>query len=880
MSIQEAYRCYWGKANTKDAADPTWHPFAYHSLDVAAVAAEYWERSPTIRRAFANAFAIGVEQQDQLRAWVLFFVALHDIGKLHALFLIKAPEVAALAWAEFDQRMVKCQAARDYGHGHEGFRLLKQELAVLTGADDRNVRKTWRQWRPWIAAVTGHHGEIPGENEEGRPPRGYAEPMIMEHDTNARRSWVEKAATLFLVPAGLCLSDSPPVGDIHARNLLAGFCSLCDWIGSNTDFFHYAAPDTAEGTYYEGRRRHIADLDLLKHLGLLAPILPYPGFSTLLREDEQPRGVQVMVDTLPLTAGLIIIEAPTGSGKTEAALAYAWRLLHTELAESIVFALPTQATANAMLTRAGGFGRCAFGSANLVLAHGNRSLNPEFQRLVDAGRTTTAQGREEAGVQCAAWLASSRKKVFLGQIGVCTVDQTLLSVLPVRHSFVRGFGLNRSVLIVDEVHAYDAYMNGLLGEVLRRQKAAGGSAILLSATLPAAVRAELLAAWGGEGGSEAPYPALWTIHDQAAIPLTVPDEQRPPERSVSVQLAKYPEAFPDYELIRRIAEAATAGAMVGIVMNTVDQAQRLNRLLRDSTDLPVDLFHARFRLKDRQGIEQSVIARYGREARRSGGRILVATQVIEQSLDLDFDWLLSQLCPVDLLFQRLGRLHRHDRSRPPGFESPSCTVLCPDGEDYGVHELIYGDARLLWRTERLLAERERIEFPAAYRDWIEKTYSTSAWNEEPTQVLESHYAWIQAKKNATAEASYLISSTVKDFRDDNNTATVLTRDGEMSLTVLPLLEGERTLDGTKLSALDDHERVEALLLNAVTAPCSWKESLMGYAFDDDGRIKLPMCSTSPGAWASSDGRFVYTVEFGLERVAAAGPEDPPRPHPR
>ena len=880
MMIKEAYWRYWGKANTKDAADPTWHPFAYHSLDVAAVAAEFWERSPTIRSAFANAFALSVEQQDRLRAWVLFFVALHDIGKLHALFLIKAPEAATLAWPEFDQRMVKCQAARDYSHGHEGFRLLKQELAGLIDNDERSVRKIWRQWRPWVAAITGHHGEIPGENEEGRSPRGYAEPAVMEHDTKARRSWVEQAATLFLAPAGLCLSDLPPVGEIPARNLLAGFCSLCDWIGSNTDFFFYSQPETAEGIYYENRRRQIADLDLLKHLGLLAPILPYPGLSTLLREGEQPRGVQVMVDTLPLSPGLTIIEAPTGSGKTEAALAHAWRLLSAGLAESIVFALPTQATANAMLTRAEGFGRCAFGPANLVLAHGNRSLNSEFQRLVDAGRTMTAQGREEAGVQCAAWLASSRKKVFLGQIGVCTVDQTLLSVLPVRHSFVRGFGLNRSVLIVDEVHAYDAYMNGLLCEVLRRQKAVGGSAILLSATLPAAVRAELLAAWGAEGGSEVPYPALWTIQDQAATPLTVPDEQRPPKRTVSIQLAKYPDAFPDSELIQRIVDAASAGAMIGIVMNTVDQAQRLSRLLRDTTGLPVDLFHARFRLRDRQGIEQSVIARYGREARRGGGRILVATQVIEQSLDLDFDWLLSQLCPVDLLFQRLGRLHRHDRPRPPGFESLSCTVLCPAGEDYGVHELIYGDARLLWRTDRLLAERQRIEFPAAYRDWIETVYAEDPWDDEPDTTYGKHLAWRDGKKAASARAIQLTTMSLSQFRDDDERATGLTRDGEMSLTVLPLFGDGCLLDGTQLNALNDHDHAEALLLNAVPAPRSWEKSLKGYAVDADGRTKLPLCSTGPGSWASADGRFVYSIEFGLERVAAAGQEDPPRTHPR
>ena len=873
---------YWGKADNKGDAGPAWHPFAYHSLDVAAVAAALWAQSPTIQRAFTSAFGVGSDKLDRLRAWVLFFVALHDIGKLHALFQVFAPEAAALAWPGLDPAGVKRFGSDSrYDHGHEGFRLVKSELGTWTNTADRAARQTWRRWRPWIAAVTGHHGDMPGELEEGQPPRGYAQPPIIEQDLNARRTWVELAADLFLAEAGLGLADAPPECEPHARNLLAGFCSLCDWIGSNTEFFDYTAPGTAEDAYLVRRIRQIADRDILGQLGLLAPLHPYAGLSALLRGDEQPRGVQVLVDSLPLAAGLTICEAPTGSGKTEAALAHAWRLLGVGVADSIVFALPTQATANAMLTRIEAFAERAFGRANLVLAHGNRNLNPEYQRLVAAGRRDAAQGRDEAGIQCAAWLASSRKRVFLGQVGVCTVDQTLLSVLPVRHSFMRGFGLNRSVLIVDEVHAYDAYMNGLLGEVLRRQKATGGSAILLSATLPAAVRAQLLAAWGSEGSTQAPYPALWATDGEHATPLTVPDDQRPPYRAVAVRLAKLPDAFPDEALIERIVNAAAAGALVGIVTNTVDNAQRLTRLLRQATDLPVDLFHARFRLRDRQGIEQAVIGGYGREAERQGGRILVATQVIEQSLDLDFDWLLSQICPVDLLFQRIGRLHRHDRShRPVGFEEPACTVLCPDGGDYGVHELIYGDARLLWRTERLLTLRERIEFPAAYRDWIETVYAEDPWDDEPDTTYGKHLAWRDDQRAAAARAIQLTTMTLTQFRDDDELATALTRDGEMSLTVLPLLADGCLLDGQRPNALDDHARAEALLLNAAPAPRSWDKWLKGCDRDDDGRIKLTMEPTGPDAWSAPDGGFAYSVEFGLEKVGAASPADPPHLHPR
>jgi CRISPR-associated endonuclease/helicase Cas3 len=881
MYHAKSYRAYWGKAKPTETQSPIWHPFAYHSLDVAAVAAALWDRSPAICRAFASAFKVPEDGSGRLRAWVLFFIALHDIGKLLALFQIKAPEAAALAWPGLDARKLQLGAGKGYHHGPEGFRLVKQDLIAWTGTPAGGKRKVWSRWAPWVAAVTGHHGDIPGEDDEGSAPKGYADPPIRDQDTAARRSWAEQAAALFLAPERLGLTDLPPDCDVPARNLLAGFCSLCDWVGSNTTYFPYRVSGVLELQYFADRLREIEQQDILAQLGLVAPILPYGGVPALLRDGENPRGIQVLVDTLSLAPGLTIIEAPTGSGKTEAALAHAWRLLAAGTADSIVFALPTQATANAMLARAEAFAGRAFGTANLVLAHGNSRLNREYQRLVDAGRASTAQGPEEASVQCAAWLASSRKRVFLGQVGVCTVDQTLLSVLPVRHNFVRGLGLNRSVLIVDEVHAYDAYMNGLLGVVLRRQKATGGSAILLSATLPAKVRSDLLAAWGTEGDAEAPYPAVWTTQERPATPLTVPDPERPLPRAIAVDLAKQPKAFPDAALIERILSAGHAGALVGIVMNTVDEAQCLTRLLRRATDLPVDLFHARFRLKDRQGIEQAVIDRYGREAVRSGGRILVATQVIEQSLDLDFDWMLTQICPVDLLFQRLGRLHRHDgRCRPDGFQRPACTFLCPEGNDYGVFELIYGDARLLWRTERLLAERDRIEFPGAYRDWIERVYAEDPWDDEPDDLYGKHLAYRDTCKDAADRARRLTAMSISQFGDDDERATSLTRDGEMSLTVLPLLDNGKLLDGESLKAMEDHDQAEALHLNSTPAPHSWKDPLAGFEWGEDGRIRLPMVPISPGAWASADGSYAYSVDFGLEKGGTSGQDDPTHTQPR
>lgn len=850
---------YWGKADPNYPGTPKWHPLAYHCLDVAAVTATWWDVSPVIRRTFLAAFDWPGSSARQLRAWVLFFIALHDLGKIDVRFQLKALDALILAWADLNRDDVDESRAKHFDHGQMGYAWAMRELSEWATVSPTEILDAWR---PWLAAVTGHHGDLSSGADVGGE---YAEARVMDHDRSARHAFVSELAGLFLAPEGLRLQDSPPACSPSAQAWLAGFCAVCDWIGSNTEAFTYRRLGAALNDYLEARTRDIKTEDWLHRFGLLSEAGAYGGVSALLNRDEWPRGVQVLMDDLPRVPGLTLIEAPTGSGKTEAALAYAWQLLVAGVADSIVFALPTQATANAMLTRAEGFAVRVFGMANVVLAHGKSKLNPEFDRLVAAGQRTTAQGKEEAAVQCAAWLANSRKRVFLGQVGVCTVDQVLLSVLPVRHKFVRGFGLNKSVLIVDEVHAYDAYMHGLLGEVLRRQKATGGSAILLSATLPAGVRSRLFEAWGSEGADDAPYPVVWHATQGGSACRTVNDAQRPPRREVEVECLKLPGAFPDDSVLDRIVSAAESGARVAVVVNLVDDAQRLTRMLRDRTALPVDVFHARYRFMDRQHKEEAVKIYYGRYARRDGGRILVATQVVEQSLDLDFDWMITQICPVDLLFQRLGRLHRHDRSRPIGLEMPRCTVLSVEDEDYGLHKLIYGNTRVLWRTERLLADGSPIVFPEAYRGWIDHVYQRDDWPDEPETIALEFDAFSALQRSRKAEAMRLTTMTVSQFRDEDSIATSLTRDDEMSLTVLPIQPDGRLLDGQSLDKIDERTLAEILNLNGVPAPASWKKRLAGYKRDDEERVLLEMTADAQSFWMTNERNFRYSEDFGLER---------------
>lgn len=882
-----AYWSYWGKAMPFTNDGSQYHLLPYHCLDVAAVALAWWRRSKGLRLSFARICASSAPiDPSGVEAWLMFFVALHDVGKFDARFQRKAEHAIKNLWSADDPRDWPTLAeSRSYAHGPMGFHWFCHTHRTAA-ATERSM--LWLAgWASWLGAVAGHHGEMVAFDNQAL--RGTdLEDVVALRDADARQTWLHSLASLFLEPAGLRLIDSPPLLNEGGKSLVAGFCAVADWLGSKAEpgYFEYCdAPgqNVDDLRRWLERRRAIAE-KVVHESGLLDDVHPFAGVAALLDEGCAPRQVQTVIEQLPLAPGLTLIEAPTGCGKTEAALGHAWRLLAAGLADSIVFALPTQATANAMLVRLEKAAILLFaGGVNVVLAHGKSQWNDDFYRLKEQTRPT-AQGVEEAWVQCRSFLAQSRKRAFLGQIGVCTVDQVLLSVLPFKHKFVRGFGIAKSVLIVDEVHAYSHYTYGLLEAVLRQQAAAGGSAILLSATLPAYQRKALIGAWGATlaPDSNPPYPLLTSVATGGLKPLILPlpDDQQPEIRKVFATLRITPGASltPDVEAL--VVEAVAAGALVGIVCNLVDEAQATARRLRQALvqagleEDRVDLFHARYRFVDRADIEKWVVDSYGKGEKRSRtGRVLVATQVIEQSLDLDFDWLITQLCPADLLFQRLGRLHRHSRVRPSGFEEPRCTVLAPEDHRYGLHEFIYGNARVLWRTEQLLRRQagEAIFFPAAYRDWIEQVYARDDWEQEPETVSLAYDAYIYCENERKSQARRYVQMTVSGFTETEHTVGSLTRDGEMSLPILPLLaDGDTLLNGAQLSKLPEGLRLEAENLQTVRVPASWKRR-HELTTDPEGLVRLCFKPSADGAWRAVNGCLRYSVRDGMSAEAMDSP---------
>jgi CRISPR-associated endonuclease/helicase Cas3 len=390
------------------------------------------------------------------------------------------------------------------------------------------------------------------------------------------------------------------------------------------------------------------------------------------------------------------------------------------------------------------------GHPSLALAHGRAALNADFVATIEgdgsrAGRVAEPAD-EPAEALCTAWLAQDRRRALLAQVGVGTLDQALLAVLPVRHAPLRLYGIAGKVLIVDEVHAFDAYMRHELATLLRFHAALGGSAILLSATLPGRLRAQLISAFrDGAGGASAAglatqaYP-LATIAGSTAITETPCRPREGLPRRVAVTRLPHTAAA-----VARIAAASHDGAAIVWVRNTVDDAIEAVAMLRAAGIEPL-LFHARFAMADRLAIEDTVLRRFGPGGTERAG-VLVATQVVEQSLDLDFDLMVTDLAPADLLIQRIGRLWRHDRGYPRCVPGPELLVISPEPVDDPSADWIkaalpgtasvYRDHALLWRSARAVFQRGAIVTPDDMRPIVETVFDREAAGAVPPGLAKS-----------------------------------------------------------------------------------------------------------------------------------------------
>ena len=735
---------FWGKARPFGDSEPRWHPLAWHMLDVAACAEAILHARPNARRVLSR--FLNLDETDAIRLAVLI-AALHDIGKFAAPFQQKA---SGPVWPFAKPRDGQLGASE---HDRDGLALWRHALGTEL------VLRIWpgaaRQLEQLIGASVGHHGRAVDPHRcspaETFRPEGLA----------AARACASMLVEL-LLPAPI---KAAPPDERNERKFaaatfwFAGFVTISDWAGSSQALFPYCAPEIPLHTYWRNAQAQAATAVATLGLASAAPS-ELKSFASLTRMST-PTPLQTFVETVDLGDGpvLVVIEDVTGAGKTEAAQMLVHRLMASGRAVGAYWAMPTQATANAMYSRQRDAIAELFADGalpQLSLAHGGARLHEGFQETIlrAAGDSEDSFGPmdpdETATVACAAFLADDARAALIADVGAGTIDQAILGVLPARFQAVRLFGLSDKVLVVDEAHAYDAYVGEELKGLLQFQAALGGCAVVLSATLPRDVqnkagREQLVRAWlDGCGARMSDWRGRKVLQREEYPLVTVVTGGLPPtetqveaaswsHRSVPVRFVEDDDA-----VIDALIGAARDGAAVAWVRNTVDDALAAAAMVQARGLEPI-VFHARFAQEDRQRIEASVMARLGPTADPAArhGAIVIATQVIEQSLDLDFDLMASDLAPVDLLVQRAGRLRRHrhhDATRPrvpfelivkapPFDDDPQPEWLSADMRKT---EFVYRDPALLWRTMRALRRRGAIETPGGLRGLIEEVYGPDA----------------------------------------------------------------------------------------------------------------------------------------------------------
>lgn len=851
--VSALFARYWGKARPEmAAAGPGHHTVLGHSLDVAACAFVLVDRNPVLRAQLSRSAGVG---EDAAALTFAAICALHDVGKLDTRFQRKAALVADVIRPESTGL-----GGISYDHGTEGFRQVAYDDTLSTMLTDRLGHAAM----PLLRAVCGHHGTLPWVDVPD-PSRSTLHPSLRKEDETARRVFVSLILNFFLHLGGR--QPWPDALDGALIQRLGGLCAIADWIGSNVDYFHYEAVPHDLGAYWTTACERASAA--CEAAGLIRSSCSSHEFGDLF-PGYVPRDVQILTESLqPDTPALVIVEAEMGKGKTEAALSIAARYLGSRVADGITVALPTMATSNAMFGRVEDLMPHLFPGVDvqLALAHGRARRQPRFQTLVE--RTLHARDRDatEASVMCAQWLLN-RKRILLAQIGVGTIDQALQAALVVRHQFVRMFGLSRNVVIIDEVHAYDAYMEVLLEHLLAWLGALRVPVILLSATLPSGRRAALARAWRGDEPEDAataddldtararPYP-LVSVTTMTGTVTHAADEVPSSRKLILDRAVRLGDEHTQVDHVaQRLVAAARAGARVVWIRNTVREAQRAYGAVDAlAGEVEHTLFHARFRGCDRSAIEQAVLQRFGKLA-PSGGRVLIATQVVEQSLDLDFDELHTDLAPVDLLFQRAGRLHRHVRSRPAGFHDPRLVVYVPSDDDaaalhFGPSRYVY-DVATLWIGHRALRSRTTLDLPGDIRSMVEETYHPASRRTllamggpkllaaEAKRDLELTATRAKAKRCCIPPTS-ADPDGVSTLPDDDDAVQAFTRDGT-SATVLPFW-----WDGQQARSLDAQEQDVSWKIDA-EATDAWR---LASALIDQ-TLSLPARSDVEGVWTPTD----------------------------
>lgn len=739
----------WAKTNMRDPSDLSWLALPQHAADTMLTAGYVWDEFLAKHVKDLLSEALGGEQS--AREITMFLAGSHDVGKATPAFEKQARgetgerRLADLASGGFEipSTVVKSSTLR---HEISGYWAMMEWL----GANMRSMTKT--DASRLAVVIGGHHGVFHLEEDYGETQKRT------KIDYYGGSPWTEARQQLISCVSD-CVDAKQALAEIDAgkvtqylQSLLTGIVTMSDWIASDSWNFRLTSNGLVDPSLAVSRARHAwTNIDLPTSTGVSDRVLSFAEMFDL-PETAKPNAMQSTVRELAVEAEepcLMLIEAPMGSGKTEAALDAARELALKYADNGIAFALPTQATADGILPRVARWASGVIdGDAAIRLMHGRAAMNDDYMAMLTGsvfdetagdGKNGRRDSYDGARLMVNRWFDGS-KQGLLANFVVCTIDQILMAALQAKHFDLRHLGLAGKCVIVDEIHAADSYMEVYLERAVEWLASMGCPVIMLSATLPELRRAKLLMAYqyGASRRTDSGLKLLdfrpkgWPEH-RLSYPLVsvasasgskiatvsedgdAADAEHDGSKSVSVHhLCLDGRSWID-DLKDRLADGGNAV----VIRNTVNRAQEsFEELLDDEwfDDCELTLIHARFLPDDRKRNENGLRRKYGREATtenslRPSKSVVVATQVVEQSLDVDFDYMITDVCPMDLLLQRIGRLHRHERdSRPVRVSEPIVAVDGWASGDDGLPKLdpgckaVYGESRLL-RAIALTAPR-------------------------------------------------------------------------------------------------------------------------------------------------------------------------------
>lgn len=785
--MNEAYVYFTAKTDPENTNK--WLPLWMHCKDTAMVMKKLFEWLPM------SVFEQMSITLDEARKISVFLGAVHDIGKATNKFQLNINK----ALPDIAERLSNYVAVKDI--------VLKSSVRHAGAGESILLSMGCPHG---IASVVGSHHGKPFEEMSGIYSDSYIDDYALEvYSEDEKDKW--RSVWEEIIKDGFNLSgfnnfDEMPELLIKDELLFTGILIMADWISSNIKFFPLIDTDVVGNLdmYPDRVERGWSKLNL--------PEMWEPMFNSInennfinrfgFEPNEMQKSVMEIARDMK-EPGLMIIEANMGSGKTEAALAAA-EIIASKFGEGgLFFGLPTQATTNGLFLRLKKWAESQSEEVvhSIRLAHGAAELNEDYRELM-TGKSVVEQDNLLGGLTVHQWF-QGRKQAMLADFVFGTVDQLLLAGLKQKHVMLRHLGIVEKAIIVDECHAYDTYMNTYFDRVLEWLGSYKVPTILLSATLPKKRKEEMLKAYVRNKNlsidfSTLRYPLItWTEAESVCF-----HEVRDFGAKKKVNINRISED----NIISTIKSKLVNGGCAGIVVNTVNKAQVIaSEIQLALPDFEVILFHSQFVMADRRNIERTILERLGKNStsKERNKMIVVGTQVIEQSLDIDFDFMISELCPMDLLIQRIGRLHRHQRhGKRFGIDAPECAVIV--GEDDKMDDgsvAVYGKW-LLWRTNRLLPSI--INLPEDISHLIECVYT---WGENDvlpvnsdSNLMREEFERKIKEKQQKADAFRILEPSNKKKPLDNwliNTmecgeegARAAVRDGDPSIDVIVLVRAK------------------------------------------------------------------------------------------